>query len=49
MFKPIVKHQGGDQFWLDQEVLQGNGNTNEDVARWMESQFKWLIRGLHQR
>lgn len=40
----IVKRQGNDQFWLDQEVLQGSGRTNEDVARWMESQFKWLIR-----
>lgn len=38
------KRQGNDQFWLDQEVLQGSGRTNEDVARWMESQFKWLIR-----
>lgn len=40
----IVKRQGNDQFWLDQEILQGSGRTNEDVALWMESQFKWLIR-----
>ncbi len=40
----IIKQQGGDQLWLDQGILQGNGKTNEDVARWMETQFKWLIR-----
>lgn len=41
----IVKKQGGDQFWLDQEILQHSGKTNEDVARWMEAQFKsWIIR-----
>jgi len=45
----IVKRQGNDQFWLDQEVLRGSGRTNEDVARWMESQFKWLIRAYTKR
>lgn len=41
----IIKQQGGDQLWLDQDLLQANGKNNEDVARWMESRFAWLIRG----
>jgi len=45
----IVKRQGNDQFWLDQEVLRGSGRPNEDVARWMERQFKWLIRAYTKR
>ncbi|MBF0552647.1 MAG: alkaline phosphatase family protein [Deltaproteobacteria bacterium] len=40
----VLKQQGGDQLWLDQAVLQAKGKTNEDVARWMEAGFPWLVR-----
>ncbi|MBF0509378.1 MAG: alkaline phosphatase family protein, partial [Deltaproteobacteria bacterium] len=40
----VLKQQGGDQLWLDQAVLQAQGKTNEDVARWMEAGFPWLVR-----
>ncbi|MBF0530844.1 MAG: hypothetical protein HQK55_16565, partial [Deltaproteobacteria bacterium] len=40
----VLKQQGGDQLWLDQAVLQAKGKTNDDVARWMEAAFPWLVR-----
>jgi hypothetical protein len=40
----ILTQQGGDQFWLNPEVLQTSGASVEEVARWMESNMSWIVK-----